>query len=274
MLTTEDEDSNMGHSMESLNSQQQQQPNNKSKSLLEQLLIEIPSENHSSVAPNSHSPAARSSVRTRALSKLNSPEISSPAPKIGKVAPPSTTAKRKRNESDSSNHSLEELRKRPRKGSEASELGKRTVHNSTNSLKKVGKVTNSQNPQQQEESSDSDEPLIEKLRKNVPKTGIKVSKGVGAQTAPHMTPASQVNHKTNIRRSARAGQQDKQMHQDKQQQPAQNTRSREKVVQQQQQISHSPQLQQATHTNAEAEAALRRKTRSADMESKRKKEVK
>lgn len=58
MLTTEDEDSNMGHSMESLNSQQQQ-PNNKSKSLLEQLLIEIPSENHSSVAPNSHSPAAR-----------------------------------------------------------------------------------------------------------------------------------------------------------------------------------------------------------------------
>uniref|UniRef100_A0AAR5Q7R3 Nuclear receptor coactivator 6 TRADD-N domain-containing protein n=1 Tax=Dendroctonus ponderosae TaxID=77166 RepID=A0AAR5Q7R3_DENPD len=280
MLTTEDEDSNMGHSMESLNSQQQQQPNNKSKSLLEQLLIEIPSENHSSVAPNSHSPAARnsnfrSSVRTRALSKLNSPEISSPAPKIGKVAPPSTTAKRKRNESDSSNHSLEELRKRPRKGSEASELGKRTVHNSTNSLKKVGKVTNSQNPQQQEESSDSDEPLIEKLRKNVPKTGIKVLKGVGAQTAPHMTPASQVNHKTNIRRSARAGQQDKQMHQDKQQQPAQNTRSREKVVQQQQQISHhSPQLQQATHTNAEAEAALRRKTRSADMESKRKKEVK
>lgn len=84
---------------------------------------------------------------------------------------------------------------------EASELGKRTVHHSTNSLKKVGKVTNSQNPQQQEESSDSDEPLIEKLRKNIPKTGIKVSKSVGAQPAPHMTPASQVNHKTNIRRS-------------------------------------------------------------------------
>lgn len=67
-----------------------------------------------------------------------------------------------------------------------------------------------------------------------------------------------------IFRSARAGQQDKQIHQDKQQQPAQNTRSREKVVQQQQQISHHPpQLQQGTHTNAEAEAALRRKTRSA-----------
>lgn len=59
----------------------------------------------------------RSSVRTRALSKLGSPELSSPVPKTAKTAPPTATAKRKRNESDSSNHSVEEMRKRPRKGS-------------------------------------------------------------------------------------------------------------------------------------------------------------
>ncbi|XP_066139047.1 serine-rich adhesin for platelets-like isoform X1 [Euwallacea fornicatus] len=263
-LTTEDEDSNMSTSVTAHT--QLQQANNKNKSLLEQLLIEIPS-NDVHGTPNSHSPATRSSVRTRALSKLNSPELNStPAVKPAKTAVP--TAKRKRNESDSSNHSVEEIRKRPRKGSEASELGKRAQHPS-GALKKVNKVASVQNPQQQDESSDSDEPLIEKLRKSAPKSTVKATK-----TAPQTTPASQVNNKTNIRRSARAGHLQEKQEKIQQQQPAQNTRSREKVVQQLSHQAHAPQPQPTTHGNAEAEAALRRKTRSADMESKRKKEVK
>lgn len=57
MLTTEDEDSNLGSSM---GAHTQQQVNNKGKSLLEQLLIEIPNEHHgNAVAPSSHSPATR-----------------------------------------------------------------------------------------------------------------------------------------------------------------------------------------------------------------------
>ncbi|CAG9762264.1 unnamed protein product [Ceutorhynchus assimilis] len=268
MLTTEDEDSNLvpmtgaqAHS---------QQPNNKSKSLLEQLLIEIPSEHSNAVAPSAHSPATRSSVRTRALSKLGSPELSSPVPKTAKTAPlPNATAKRKRNESDSSNQSVDDTRKRPRKGSEASEVAKRTSQ--ATAVKKSSKIGMVQN-QQLEDSSDSDEPLIEKVRKTAPKSNLKPVKGVlGLQT----TIPSQINNKTNTRRSARAGQQQDKQQQDTKQQPAQNTRSREKVVQQQ--LSHHTtpqQQQQSAHSNAEAEAALRRKTRSADMESKRKKEVK
>lgn len=50
LTTTEDEDSNMATPLPML-----QQANNKNKSLLEQLLIEIPSES----APNLHSPATR-----------------------------------------------------------------------------------------------------------------------------------------------------------------------------------------------------------------------
>ncbi|XP_050315925.1 uncharacterized protein LOC126750368 isoform X2 [Anthonomus grandis grandis] len=293
MVTTEDDDSNMGNSQH----HQTAHANNKSKSLLEQLLIEIPEPHHgNAVAPSSHSPATRSSVRTRAHTKLNSPELSSPVPKNAKTAPATTTAKRKRNESDSSNHSLED-RKRPRKGSEASDLAKRANNAvpqgtaaTTGPKQKNAKTAG--NNAQNDESSDSDEPLIEKVRKTVPKGNAnKGPKGATQAAAPPATPASQINNKSNTRRSLRAGhqnqqQQDKQHQQEKpqidvKQLPAQNTRSREKVVQnQQQQLGNSQaaqqqhQAQNAHHSNAEAEAALRRKTRSADVESKRKKEVK
>lgn len=81
----------------------------KGTSLLEQLLIEIPDHQTS----NSPSPAARS-LRTRASSKMNSPELNSPV-----VAKRSVVTKRKRHESDSSNNSLEDIRnKKHRKCSE------------------------------------------------------------------------------------------------------------------------------------------------------------
>lgn len=281
LTTTEDEDSNLGPA--SVVPEHPQQVNNKGKSLLEQLLIEIPSEHHGAGTPSSHSPATRSSVRTRALSKLGSPELSSPVPnKSGsnKTAQVNTisAAKRKRNESDSSNHSLEETRKRPRKGSEASEMGKRPPPTSNTSLA-VGKKNNAKTggqSGQQDESSDSDEPLIEKLRKTAPKTASKTPKVVPVTPVMNQTVSAPVtvNNKTNTRRSARAGHLLKEEKQQLQQ-PAQNTRSREKGAQlnqaaQQQAVAHNI----TTHSNAEAEAALRRKTRSADVESKRKKEIK
>lgn len=67
-------------------------------------------------------------------------------------------------------------------------------------MKKGVKTGSTQNPQQHEESSDSDEPLIEKLRKNAPKSNVKVVKGAVALPAPQTTPASQINNKTNTRR--------------------------------------------------------------------------
>ena len=130
----------------------------KSKSLLEQLLIDIP-ENQTS---SSTSPAARS-VRTRASSKLNSPELNSPI--MSKQIRGLLSAKRKRHESESSNNSPEESRnKKPRKCLEnASDLIK-TCMGSVDQVKSVlskKKIS--------EESSDSDEPLIEivgKVRKH------------------------------------------------------------------------------------------------------------
>lgn len=194
--------------------------NKQNRSLLEQLLIEIPNEGQT--VPSSPSPATRSSVRTRALSKLNSPELGSPATKNARAAAP---AKRKRNESDSSNHSLEEGKKKPRKAVEASAEPIKTRQNDA----KSGGVKKSAAKAQQDESSDSDEPLIEKLRKPTNSIGAtakaKVKSGQGAGT----------NAKTgtiNTRRSVRSNM------------PAQNTRSKGDKLQ------------------SESEA-LRRKTRSA-----------
>ncbi|KRT82121.1 hypothetical protein AMK59_3368 [Oryctes borbonicus] len=156
----------------------------KSKSLLEQLLIDIP-ENQT---PSSPSPAARS-VRTRASSKLNSPELNSPVMSKQNRAPPTT--KRKRHESDSSNNSLDDARnKKPRKTSENSstdliksvtsvDSNQKPTSSTTSSTSAVSSTVTTitttvisaagQKKKSTEESSDSDEPLIEiagKVRKN------------------------------------------------------------------------------------------------------------
>lgn len=145
----------------------------KGKSLLEQLLIDIP-ENQT---PSSPSPAARS-VRTRASSKLNSPELNSPVMSKQNRVPPTT--KRKRHESDSSNNSMEDARnKKPRKSSEnANELIKSCISleanqkassSTTTTTVTTATTTTSAKKKSTEESSDSDEPLIEiagKVRKN------------------------------------------------------------------------------------------------------------
>ncbi|KAF5275211.1 hypothetical protein FQR65_LT04244 [Abscondita terminalis] len=128
----------------------------KSKSLLEQLLIEIPDNQNISSA----SPVTRS-LRTRASSKLSSPELNSPIPS---KQPRMNVAKRNRHESDSSNNSVEDSRnKKPRKCSEnATELIKACMGVDPN--KTVRKST------LMDDSSDSDEPLIEiagKVRKNI-----------------------------------------------------------------------------------------------------------
>lgn len=109
-----DEDSNSCSTTSTL-------PGNKqSKSLLEQLLIEIPNDHQ--MVPSSPSPATRSSVRTRALSKLNSPELNSPVTKNPSSRACSTgSTKRKRNESDSSNQSLDETKKKSRRVAAANE---------------------------------------------------------------------------------------------------------------------------------------------------------
>jgi nuclear receptor coactivator 6 len=215
----------------------------KTKSLLEQLLIEIPDNQ----TPSSPSPATRS-VRTRALSKLSSPELNSPvsvaAAKSTRVATPASTTKRKRHESDSSNNSIEDARnKKTRKCSEnAAELIKACMGvdaGKVNNVKKMTTTTSAATGKLQDESSDSDEPLIEKVRKtattinsvtkNKLKSGNGGIKGVAVST----------------RRSVRTAI------------PAPNTRSKGDKV------------------GADSEA-LRRKTRSAVSEgdSKRKKEVK
>ncbi|KAK9709906.1 putative nucleic acid-binding region [Popillia japonica] len=169
----------------------------KSKSLLEQLLIDIPE----NPAPSSPSPAARS-VRTRASSKLNSPELNSPvmSKQQNRVLP---TTKRKRHESDSSNNSLEDARnKKPRKSSEnATELIKScitveappksipsatpiTTVNTTNTAAVVAPAPGGKK-KSAEESSDSDEPLIEiagKVRKN--STQVTGANGQSSVAAP------------------------------------------------------------------------------------------
>lgn len=173
----------------------------KTKSLLEQLLIEIPE----NLPPSSPSPATRSSVRTRALSKLNSPELNSPVTSacakqqtpivsitttaLVRSTTPATTAKRKRQESDSSTNSTEDARnKKSRRCSEnAAELIKACMGLDASKVNNINnkKVTAGKS---QEESSDSDEPLIEKVRKttsnttntnNLPKNKVKSAVGVG-----------------------------------------------------------------------------------------------
>lgn len=222
--TLSDEDSNSCSTNSTMNSTSKQ-----NRSLLEQLLIDIPND-HQTV-PSSPSPATRSSVRTRALSKLGSPELSSPVTKNTRTMAPT---KRKRNESDSSNHSLEEAKKKPRK---AIEPVLETVKTRQNDLTKTGGVKKTMAKVQQEESSDSDEPLIEKLRKPTnsinthsssvaAKSKVKSGAGVAANNAKTVV--------VNTRRSVRSNM------------PAQNTRSK------------------GDKTQSESEA-LRRKTRSAGM---------
>ncbi|XP_022904603.2 putative mediator of RNA polymerase II transcription subunit 26 isoform X1 [Onthophagus taurus] len=229
----------------------------KNKSLLEQLLIDIPE----NIQPSSTSPAARS-VRTRASSKMNSPELSSPVltNKQNTRAPPTT--KRKRQESDSSNNSIEESRtKKQRKCSEnTNELIKACI-----GIDPPTKTTvnNSISKKKSEESSDSDEPLIEyagKMRKNQANVSSTNTAGgnTGSGVQRKMKPLANsvggavvgnaiLNNKTvpvNTRRSIRA-------------QPALNTRSK------------------GDKSQPDAEM-LRRKTRSAvsEGEGKRRKDVK
>ncbi|GJQ85533.1 putative RNA binding protein [Trypoxylus dichotomus] len=210
----------------------------KSKSLLEQLLIDIP-ENQT---PSSPSPAARS-VRTRASSKLNSPELNSPVMSKQNRAPPTT--KRKRHESDSSNNSLDDARnKKPRKTSENSSDLIKSVTSVDSNPKPVSTATSTsivsstasvaattvistatgQKKKSAEESSDSDEPLIEiagKVRKNnsqvtgtnvqgsvaAPRTKIKpllssgggVGGGVGVVTTTGIVKTVPVNTRRSVR---------------------------------------------------------------------------
>lgn len=132
--------------------------------------------------PSSPSPATRLSVRTRALSKLESPELVSTVPKNNRTIP---STKRKRNESDSSNQSTEDnvkkSKKRPdvqqQQQQQRNEFGKSRFHadsNKTNNstIKKVVK----------DESSDSDEPLIEKMKKSNTAVNIQVSNLIAAKT--------------------------------------------------------------------------------------------
>lgn len=168
------------------------------KSLLEQLLIEIPSDMHNNV--DSPSPATRS-LRTRATAKLNSPELNSPlstsivtatavaatmpttavsASKVNRT--PFLTNKRKRRESDSSNQSLDDVRNKKLKKDFDNTISASMTATSTTTLTTTVDflkantnldVTKSNNnivkKKMLEESSDSDEPLIEiagKVRKN------------------------------------------------------------------------------------------------------------
>ncbi|XP_072385877.1 uncharacterized protein [Diabrotica undecimpunctata] len=237
-----------------------------SKSLLEQLLIEIPNDHQT---PSSPSPATRSSVRTRALSKLNSPELNSPVTKNSTLRTIPTT-KRKRNESDSSNHSVEETKKKSRKSlsvtnnvetNQTTDIVLKSLRQTDptkiNNVKKLPKV-------QQEDSSDSDEPLTEKIRKSSLIVNTQVNNNTNSMLKSMKTgktgPGSVANNNTTVaptpkggtlvvstRRSVRSNM------------PAQNTRSKGENVK----------------VSSETEA-LRRKTRSAvsDVENKRKKEVK
>lgn len=140
---------------------------NSKKSLLEQLLIEIPDINNS----DSPSPATRS-LRTRATTKLNSPELNSPL--ASKTNRPPFTTKRKRRESESSNNSLEDVKnKKLKKDAENTiDFTKTNIPLDPSKANIKKKIL--------EESSDSDEPLIEvagKVRKHnqgsTPRTKLK-----------------------------------------------------------------------------------------------------
>lgn len=148
--------------------------------------------------PSSPSPAKRLSVRTRALSKLESPELISPVPKNNRTVPP---AKRKRNESDSSTHSLEENTKKLKKKSDVDIVKTRQQNDpGKTSVKKVVKV--------QDESSDSDEPLIEKVKKSNTTVNTQVSNLVATKTKVKVGPGTVANNNNkgwmvNTRRSVR-----------------------------------------------------------------------
>lgn len=125
--------------------------------------------------PSSPSPATRLSVRTRALSKLESPELVSTVPKNSRNVLPT---KRKRNESDSSNQSTEDNVKKSKKKPDIqrNELAKTRYHSdpskNNSTIKKALK----------DESSDSDEPLIEKMKKSNTAVNIQVSNLIAAKT--------------------------------------------------------------------------------------------
>ncbi|KAK5648709.1 hypothetical protein RI129_003601 [Pyrocoelia pectoralis] len=127
----------------------------KSKSLLEQLLIEIPDNQTTS----SSSPVTRS-LRTRASSKLSSPELNSP---ISSKPSRINVTKRNRHESESSTNSVDDSRnKKVRK----------CLENTSELIKACAAVDASKTVRKNsllDDSSDSDEPLIEiagKVRKN------------------------------------------------------------------------------------------------------------
>lgn len=153
--------------------------------------------------PSSPSPATRLSVRTRALSKLESPELISPVPKNSRNI---LSAKRKRNESDSSNHSVEDQVKKSKKKTEmqGSEFAKARNHindpGKANNMKKVVKI--------QDESSDSDEPLIEKMKKSNTTVNTQVSNLISTKTKVKVGPGGVANNNNkgwmvNTRRSVR-----------------------------------------------------------------------
>ncbi|CAH0551160.1 unnamed protein product [Brassicogethes aeneus] len=235
----------------------------KSKSLLEQLLIEIPNDHQSNTS--SPSPATRSSVRTRALSKMSSPELGSPVPKHTRTPP---SAKRKRNESDSSTHSIDDVKNRKKKYS--FENPRDVLKNNNQKEMEEFKVNVcKKNKQNVEDSSDSDEPLIEKMRKN-PCINSTIGSSEASATSLKISNSSKskvksgsdipVNNNKSIslvgtRRSVRSNI------------PAQNTRSKgEKGQQQDGEIKKKEKMTESD----------RRKTRSAvsEVESKRKKEIK
>lgn len=253
----------------------EEEPMLKSKSLLEQLLIEIPPEGQtigsslsqgmSSDQPNSdsHSPATRS-VRTRASLKLNSPsELNLNSPLIRQQRSTTPANKRKRHESDSSsNQSLEEGRtKKVKKINVMEQQDGKVVEDLPEAKKTNNNVKKGISSKVNDESSDSDEPLSEKMKKSNNTNPQTHSMGMPAQQ--HIGQTTVNNSKTKVktaaavtiaknlplttRRSVRTAI------------PAQNTRSKGDIK-----------------MHLDAAEAVRRKTRSAvtDSEIKRKKEVK
>lgn len=231
----------------------------KNKSLLEALLIEIPTDQQNSDNP---SPATRS-VRTRASSKMNSPEINLNSPVTRQQRGSTPATKRKRRESESSNQSSDDVKKKSRKLNENNEIkqsGTEQATTKTNSVKKTNYVGNmTLNVKNNDESSDSDEPLIEKMRKSnappvVATTSISHSiatvmtnvvntvASTKAKVKSPVTLAKSIltnNAPLSTRRSVRSAM------------PAQNTRSKGDI---------RVHIDSATTTAAEA---VRRKTRSA-----------